>query len=52
MARPIKETPTLTGKDAKRFLERMATVDKRRISKEGYEKSLANYEEIKKLCKF
>lgn len=27
MARPIKETPTLTGKDAVRFIERMNTVD-------------------------
>ncbi|WP_291563330.1 hypothetical protein [Bacteroides sp.] len=24
MARPIKETPVLTGKDAKRFAEKMA----------------------------
>lgn len=26
MARPIKETPVLNGKDAERFIERMATV--------------------------
>ncbi|MBF0320553.1 MAG: hypothetical protein HQL01_12195 [Nitrospirae bacterium] len=52
MARPIKETPTLTGKDAKRFLERMAQVDKRKLSQEEYEKLMANYEEIKKISKF
>ncbi|MBF0457837.1 MAG: hypothetical protein HQK99_08085 [Nitrospirae bacterium] len=52
MARPIKETPTLTGKDAKRFLEKMEQVDKRRISKEEYDKLMADYEEIKKLSRF
>lgn len=27
MARPIKETPILTGKDAQRFLERMRNIE-------------------------
>jgi hypothetical protein len=28
MAKPIKETPTLTGKDAERFFKRMENVEK------------------------
>jgi hypothetical protein len=52
MARPIKETPILTGKDAKRFLERMAQVEKRKLSKEELERSLANYEKLKKISRF
>lgn len=28
MARPIKETPVLSGADAERFLERMLSVEK------------------------
>ncbi len=37
MARPIKETPILTGKDAQRFLERMHTVE--RMSNEEREEN-------------
>jgi hypothetical protein len=28
MAKPIKETPTLTGKDAERFFQRMENLEK------------------------
>jgi hypothetical protein len=28
MAKPIKETPTLTGKDAERFFQRMENIEK------------------------
>jgi hypothetical protein len=40
MAKPIKETPTLTGKDAERFFKRMENVEK--ISAEEVERIKRN----------
>lgn len=42
MARPIKETPVVSGKDAKRFAERMAnptpeTKEEKAAAKRAYE---------------
>ena len=42
MSRPIKETPILYGKDARRFLERMK--EKRTETPEQRERRLAAYE--------
>ena len=42
MARPIKETPVLTGKDAKRFAEKMA--NPRPVTKEEVEAAKKVYE--------
>ena len=42
MARPIKETPILTGEDARRFLEHMS--QKRPESPSRRQRRLANYE--------
>lgn len=49
MARKLKPTPTLKGKDAIRFNKRMREVDdgKHRISKEEYERMLANFNSVK-----
>ncbi len=46
MSLPIKNTPELTGKDAKRFIERMKEADagKRRVSPEDYARAKATYE--------
>ncbi|HEY0175772.1 MAG TPA: hypothetical protein VGC08_05300 [Pedobacter sp.] len=52
MARRIQETPILTGKDAKRFLERMRTVDQRRVSPEEYKRMREDYERMKAIEKF
>lgn len=41
MARPIRETPVLEGKDARRFLERMS--ENRSESSEKKRRRLANY---------
>lgn len=45
MARPIKETPILYGKDAERFIERMN--HPRKVSSEERERIRENYEFIK-----
>ncbi len=46
MARPIKDTPVLTGKDAERFAERLANIipeseEEKRKCKEAYESLMA-----------
>lgn len=48
MAKPIKSTPTLKGKDAERFVKRMKETEKRPITKK--EKKLAR--DIRKNSKF
>ena len=50
MARPIKETPTLRGKDAERFLRLMYEL--KPVSKEELEKIRADYEFIKSIAKY
>jgi organic hydroperoxide reductase OsmC/OhrA len=50
MARPIKETPVLKGRDARRFADKIANPV--RISKEEREKAEKLFEEIKKKCHF
>ena len=50
MARPIKETPVLTGKDAERFEERMATVG--RASAKEIEEARKVYESFKAISTF
>lgn len=47
MAKPIKETPTLYGKDAERFLKSIENPKK--ISKEQKEIMLKNYNELKNI---
>lgn len=50
MARPIKETPILTGKDAERFTERMANVG--RASSSEIEEARKAYEAFKAISTF
>lgn len=50
MARPIKETPILYGKDAERFIHEMENV--KPISEEEKKRVRASYEKIKKLATF
>ena len=49
MARPIRETPILYGKEAERFLKAIANPKK--VSKEELERINKNYENIKKKSK-
>ena len=50
MARPIKETPILFGKDAERFLKEMKEVKK--ASPEEKQRVLRSYEKMKKIATF
>ena len=50
MARPIKETPVITGKDAKRFAEKMAHLKPE--SKEEKEAAKRVYEKFKAIAAF
>lgn len=43
MARTVKETPVLQGKDAKQFEENIKKNEHRRVSPEEYKKAIANY---------
>ncbi len=51
MASSIKETPTLYGKDAKRFSKKMRENETRKVSKTERDRVLANYKKIDKLVK-
>jgi hypothetical protein len=50
MARPIKETPTISGKDSIRFQEAMDNLVP--ISKEEREKQRKSYELLKSIATF
>lgn len=50
MATPIKETPILTGEDARRFLQRMN--EKREVSEEEISRMKRNYELIMSIAEF
>lgn len=47
MAKPIKETPTLYGKDAKRFSDKIRENETRCVSKAESKRVLDNYNKIK-----
>jgi hypothetical protein len=50
MARPIKETPILEGKDATQFLNNMQNVQK--SSKSEMERIQKSYQSFKSIAKF
>ena len=50
MAKPIKETPFLTGKDAKKFVEDNKDVEK--ISDVEREEIKASYQNLKDIAEF
>lgn len=50
MAQPIKETPIITGKDAKRFTQKMANLKPE--SKEEKEAAKKVYEKFKAIASF
>ncbi len=47
MALPIRETPILRGKDARRFAENARSAESRPVSKEDYERAKKTYSEMK-----
>lgn len=52
MARPIKETPILTGHDAKSFISKMNSSSDRKISSDEVKRMKENYESMKSIAKF
>lgn len=52
MARLIKETPILHGKDAMEFERKVAENLKKKIPQETIDRINANYERVKKISKF
>ncbi len=50
MAKPIKETPFLYGKDARKFIKDNKTVEK--VSKEEREEIRKNAEALKSIAQF
>ena len=48
MATAIKETPTLTGKNAELFLEKIEKEKNNKIEKDKYKKSIELYKKILK----
>lgn len=51
MARPIKETPILHGKDAKEFERKVAENLKKKIPQETIDRINASYERVSKIAK-
>ncbi|MFQ5561298.1 MAG: hypothetical protein ACE5FU_12050 [Nitrospinota bacterium] len=47
MARQIKETPILKGKDAKRFDEAVKANEHKKVPLSDYKRAIKNYEKIK-----
>ena len=52
MAKPIKETPILYGKDAERFSKKIKENKKKKISDAEYKKAVNNYNKIKNYAEF
>lgn len=46
MAKPIKETPVLRGKDAVRFAKKIKENESKKISQTAYKKAVDNYQKI------
>lgn len=46
MARPIKETPILTGKDAELFLETVSKMEALKMSKEEMDEINSSYKRL------
>lgn len=51
MAKPIKETPILSGRDAQRFSKIIAANSEKRAPKAEYDRVMANYKKLKNKLK-
>jgi hypothetical protein len=47
MARPVKETPVLSGSDARQFEKTIKENESRKVSREAYERALKSFGSIK-----
>lgn len=52
MAKPIKETPVLSGKDTKKFFEKMEEAKSIKLSKEEAAKIKENYSKLISIANF
>lgn len=52
MARPIKETPVLKGKEAAKFLTEVNKAKDQKASKETIERIKKNYDKLKAIANF
>jgi hypothetical protein len=48
MAKPIKETPILYGKDAKRFLKEIQDNESKKISNKEYRRAMTIFDKVAK----
>lgn len=48
MARKVKETPVLSGKDAERFDRAIKANENKKVSADDYKRAVDNYDRIKK----
>ena len=46
MAKAVKETPVLEGKDAKRFEEQMKLNENRKVPREEYTRAIKNFKKF------
>ncbi len=52
MAKPIKETPVLSGKDAKEFFQKMEEAKSIKLSKQEADKIKENFTKLSSIAKF
>ena len=52
MAKPIKETPVLTGKDAKTFIKQMDASSKTRVNSAERARIRENFAKLSAIAKF
>ena len=48
MARPIKETPVLSGKDSERFLKKAKQNEGKKVPKKHYNRAIKTYKRMAK----
>lgn len=52
MAKPIKETPVLKGKDAQKFIQNMSNPDRKKADTKEIAKIKANFSKLHSISKF
>lgn len=52
MAKPIKDTPTLKGKDAKRFLEKLEKSGNKKTTPQKLAKMKENFSRLNSIARF
>lgn len=51
MATPIKDTPVLSGKDSERFLKDIKANEKKKVSRNDYNRAVRTYNKLMKNAK-